>query len=392
MMRSGILAGMALAAAMPAWAQESGNQEAPPPAIVVTGNPLSETAKRLQACLDRHCPPLEDIQASLAHAEDQFLEGDYRAARATLAAARRRNDQYAKQYPVALSDLERAHGRLTSMDGHPEWGRFLQIGALETLKNGFDSGDARILIQRLMTGDEYLQTGRVDAAIDVYRKVERQARKAGHWRVVGTAMLRPAALYAGLGARDRGYRSLARREIARLERTPEPELAGFRVAAQVLRARLAGATGDQEEMEKTIAALAGNGFTAPVLVYDEPPFRDMPTTGVINRDLDSNPEWIDLRYRIDSSGRVRDVDELRRSPDISGDWPSQVLKSIARRRYVPLAPSAKPEGLVRIERFTLVFDAEGHTGSAMRARSATGRLVSLDLTPDPPPPPSARGS
>lgn len=382
-MRGWMLAGLALAAPAPAWAQDSDQESAP--TIVVTGNPLSETAKRLKACLDRHCPPKEDIDASLAHAENQFLDGDYRAARATLAAAHGRNAQYAKQYPVDVADLDRAYGRLTNMDGRPEFGRFLQIGALETLKGGLDSSDARILVQRMMTGDEYLQTGRVEAAVEVYRKVEKQARKLGQMGIAGSAMLRPAALYAALGAHNYDYRMEARRELTRIERTTEPELATFRTAAQVLRARLAGVAGDEDEMEKAIGSLAGKGFTTPVLVYDEPPFGDIPPpTGVISRNLDTNPEWIDLRYRIDASGRVKEVDELRRSPEISNDWPKYLLKSIAKRRYVPLALPTGSGELVRIERFTLVFDAESHTGSNMQSRSTKGRLVSLDLTPDPP--------
>jgi hypothetical protein len=385
-MRGWMMAGLLLSAAAPAWAQESGGQEAGP-TIIVTGNPLSETAKRLKACLARHCPPKEDIDASLAHAENQFLEGDYRGARGTLAASHGRNARYAKDYPIDVSDLDRAYGRLTNMDGRPEFGRILQIGALDTLKGGLDSSDARILVQRLMTGDEYLQVGRLEAAVEVYRKVEKQARQLGEMRVASAAILRPAALYAALGAHDYNYRMEARRELARIERTTEPGLAGARTAARVLRARLAGVAGDKDEMEKAIGDLAGAGFTTPVLVYDEPPFGDIPPpTGVIARNLDTNPEWIDLRYRIDASGKVQDVDELRRSPDVSNDWPRYILKSIARRRYVPLALPAGSSGLVRIERFTLVFDAESSTGSNMQARSTKGRLVSLDLTPDPPAP------
>jgi hypothetical protein len=388
-MRSWILAGVALTFAMPAWAQDSDQEAAP--AIVVTGNPLSETAKRLKACLDRHCPPTEDIDASLAHAENQFLEGDYKAARATLASSHDRNAKYAKQYPVEVADLDRAYGRITGMDGYPEWGRILQIGALDTLKGGLAEGDTRILKQRLMTGDEYVQTGRLQAAIDVYRKVEKQARKLNAMRIVGVAMLRPAMLYASLGTNNPNFRDAARIELKRIDRTTEPELAGIRTAAQVLRARLAGAAGDEAEMEAAIARLGHNGFSSPVLVYDKPPFADVqPSTGVINRTLDTNPEWIDIRYRIDASGHVQDVDQLRTSTQVTYDWPQYILKSIARRRYVPLKLPEGSNGLVRIERFTLVFDAESHTGSNMRSRSTKPRLVSLDLTPDPPAAPKGR--
>ncbi|MBB4098422.1 hypothetical protein [Sphingomonas kyeonggiensis] len=377
-------AGMALIASAPAWAQENSTQDGNT-TIIVTGNPLSETAKRLRACLERHCPPNEDIDASLAHAENQFLEGDYRNARATLAASHGRNAQYAKQYPIEVSDLDRAYGRLTNMNGRPDDGRILQIGALDTLKGGFEAGDARILDQRLMTGDEFIHTGRITAATDVYRKVEKQAREAGHLRVMANAMLRPATLFTALSAIDSGYRTPARAAISRLERTTEPELAAFRVAAQLLRARLAATTGDDDDLEKTLQKLAGEGFTYPVLVYEEPSFRNGPFTGVAARGLDTNPEWIDLRFKIDASGRVHDVDELRRSPQISNDWPKYIFRTLPKRRYVPLKLPAGSDGMVRVERFTLVFDAQSNTGSNMQTRSTKGRLVSLDLTPDPVP-------
>lgn len=382
-MRSWILAGTALLVAAPAWAQDNGQESNP--TIVVTGSPLSETARRLKACLDRNCPPTEDIDASLAHSENQFLAGDYKAARATLASSHDRNAKYAKQFPVEVADLDRAYGRLTGMDGYPEWGRILQVGALDTLKGGLAEGDTRILAQRLMTGDEYVQNGRLQAAIDVYRKVEKQARAQGAMRIVGVAMLRPAVLYASLGTNNPNFRDAARSELKRIDRTTEPELASTRGAAQVLRARLAGASGDESEMEAAIAKLARSGFSSPVLVYEKPPFADVqPSTGVINRTLDTNPEWIDIRYRIDASGRVQDIDRLRSSPQITYDWPKYILKSLGKRRYVPLKLPEGSNGLVRIERFTLVFDAESHTGSNMRARSTKPRLVSLDLTPDPP--------
>lgn len=379
------LAGTALAIATPAWAQETSVQDGTT-TIIVTGNPLSETARRLKACLERRCPPGEDIDASLDHAENQFLDGDYRNARATLAAAHSRNARYAREFPVEVADLDRAYGRLTNMNGRPDDGRILQIGALDTLKGSFEAGDSRILDQRLATGDEFIHTGRITAATDVYRKVEKQAREAGQLRVAGNAMLRPATLFTALSAIDSGYRTPARAAITRLERTTEPELADFRVAAQLLRARLAATTGDDAELETTLRKLAGDGYTYPVLAYEEPSFRNVPPTGVADRGLDTNPEWIDFRFRIDASGRVRDVDELRRSPQISNDWPKYIRRTLPKRRYVPLKLPAGSEGMVRIERFTLVFDAESHTGSNMQTRSTRGRLVSLDLTPDPAPP------
>jgi hypothetical protein len=55
---------------------------APPPAarqdqqtIIVTGRSLTDTERALRDCLARKCPPNEDIDASLAHAENLFVAG-----------------------------------------------------------------------------------------------------------------------------------------------------------------------------------------------------------------------------------------------------------------------------------------------------------------------------
>lgn len=383
MMRS-VVASAALLVALPAWAQDNANEDNTP-TIIVKGSTLAETGRQLDACLARHCAPVEDINASLAHAENQFLEGDYRSARQTLASAHNRNARFAAEHPVEVADLDRAYGRLTNLDGRPEEGRILQISSVEALKKGLGSSDSRVLVQRLQAGDDYLHRGRIDAAAEVYRKVEKQAREAGEIRVAGYAMFQSAALFSALSARDMVYRETALAKISRIERTTEPELAEFRTAARILRARLASASGDSQAMEAAVAKLGDRPFRAAVLVYDEPPFPDVPpATGAIRRNLASNPEWVDLRFRIDASGRVHDVEQLRTSSRITGTWTDDVLKSVAKRRYVPLALPAGSEGMPRVERFTLVFDAESTTGTTMLSRSTRGRLVSTDLTPDQP--------
>lgn len=384
----------ALTAATPSLAQEKTAEE--DWTIVVTGTPLADSAKRLKECLARHCPPLEDMAASIAHAENQFLAGDYLGSRKTLADSRDRNKRYAKQYPLQVSDLERGYGRLTNMYGLPDSGRLHQIEAVETLKGALDAKDSRVLAQELMAGDDYLALGRVDAAIDVYRKVEKKARDAHQLNMVGFAMLRQAALYATISEDRESYRGLARSGIRRIENTREPELEQFRIAARVLDARLAGFSGDKDGMDAKIRDIAGKGVRVPVLVFSEP-FREdkrpveASALGTSHRGTDTNPEWIDVRYRISADGRVHDIEQLRASPRIEGNWPEKVRASIATRRYVPLDLPAGSDGMERIERFTYVFDiTRGDTGTRTGFRSTNGRLTTLDITP-PEPQAGARG-
>src|SRR3954469_19179234 len=76
--------------------------------IVVVGHAIDNAKANLAACLARHCPPNEDIDASLGLAEAQLLEGKYREARFTLLASLGRNKREADAYPIPVSDLYRA--------------------------------------------------------------------------------------------------------------------------------------------------------------------------------------------------------------------------------------------------------------------------------------------
>ena len=75
-------------AALPAAAQQ------PQPdgqTVTVVGQNLQHYRDRLAACLARHCPVNEDVDATLALAESLFLNGEYRDARSTVRASLNRN-------------------------------------------------------------------------------------------------------------------------------------------------------------------------------------------------------------------------------------------------------------------------------------------------------------
>jgi len=374
--------------ATPALAQQGDAED--PTAIVVTGTPLSETAGRLAACLARKCPPREDIAASLAHAENQFIAGDYTGSRATLRAAHIRNQQYGKQYPVEVANLDRAYGRLTNLNGYPERGRIIQIGALDTLKAGLGSEDARVLVQRIATGDEYVMLGRLDAADEVYRRVEKQARESGQIQIAGFAMLRQAAVMSAIATDYYPYRTDARAKIRRLEATTEPELAEYRAAARILRARLAAKWNEKGDFSKVIGELGGMRMRRPVLLYT-PTIKLNEARSVDPRNINSDPQWIDVRFRIDADGTVQDVEVLHRSDNAAGRWSDAVVQGVTKRRYAPLELVQGETGLTRIERFSYVFDAGGLTGTRLPARSGNGRITSLDLTIEPADPTANKG-
>lgn len=375
-MRTGLLF-LPMLLASPAAAQEQRHED--DTVIVVTGTPLSETEKRLQECLVRKCAPREDIEASLAHAENQFVAGEYRAARRTLAASHGRNARHAATLPVEVAELDRAYGRLSNVSGFPAFGRLLQIDALDTLKAGLDSSDSRILIQRLMVGDEFAGTGRLRAAEDIYERVAREAKEQGKRRVMGFAMLRHAVLLGAVASVNPVYRQRADGRLRRLLDTTDPELADFRTAGALLRARLATYDKDPRVIEAAIADLGSHRFTQAVLVY-APPVQ-LAQSGEDKSVLAADkPQWIDLRFRIASDGRVHDVETLRESEGLRGGWPKLVRDAVTQRRYAPMALGGT-DGLVKIERFSFVRDF-GAKSTRVRALSTKGRISSLDLTPD----------
>ncbi|MBO9621330.1 MAG: hypothetical protein J7500_01330 [Sphingomonas sp.] len=369
----------ALFLALPASAQDRDEKSA---TIVVTGASLADSEARLAACLARKCPPKEDIEASLAHAENQFIAGDYGGARRTLGKSRGRNNRYAKLLPIEVSDLNRAHGRLSNLDGRPDQSRLLQIEALDALKAGLDDNDTRVFMQQLMVGDEFARVGRLRAAEEVYRRVAKRARKAGHLHVVGYAMLREAVMFGAIASVQPDYRSAAKRKITNIERTIEPELAGFRDAAKLLRASLAAYENDSDALEKAIAAIPPRESGRPVLIY-APPVRlekIVANSEEILPPQQDDPQWVDVRFQIAADGRVQDAEVLRDSGNIERDWPKLALESVSRRRYAPLVA----QGTTRIERFSYVHDLMTRTGSRITGRANNGRLTSLDITDDAP--------
>src|SRR5690349_18093767 len=97
-----------LAASGTAVAQSPQSHKACPDApqtIVVIGDRVADLRRRLAACLPRHCPPNEDIDATTALAELLFDNGEYRDARTVLLASIGRNRRDAAHYPEPVSDL-----------------------------------------------------------------------------------------------------------------------------------------------------------------------------------------------------------------------------------------------------------------------------------------------
>ena len=342
----------------------------------------------MKACLARHCSPKEDIDATLAHAENAFVAGDYRTARTTLLASIRRNRKYAASLPVEVSDLLRAHSRIAAHLGEKE--NYL-AGARDVagaLKAGLPANDPRILDARIEIGDSQAGIGNITTAVDIYRSVIKQADRYGLPQTAAYARLRIANLYSALAESDRSYRQPTTRELDELAALTDPGLSRFAAAARVLKARAAASRGDMSAINHLIAGLKAAGETTPILLYAPPlvaPVR--PGSSQLQQNTLSrmqmskvDDQWVDIGFWIGADGKVGDIEILRESPTLSGRWVEPVKKAIAGRRYAPFTPQAGKSGMQRVERYTLTAFWTTPLGSRMRVREPETRIEMLDLT------------
>ena len=363
--------------------------------IVVTGMSLRDTGANLAACLARHCPPDQDVAATVAHAENQFVAGDYSGAQRTLHAALGRNRKHGKQYPLEVSNLLRANGRVAEHMGEAKDFQLSVLDMRDTLKAGYGENDFRTLVAQVEVGDSRAKLGYPDEAETIYQSVEARALAAKQYRVASFARLRRALI---VRTRFDAEPTVANRnklnsQLDVLVNQPLPGSDDFVLAAQVLRAhedRKAGSGASTDALVRSFAAKGG--ASRPVLLYSEPltridPRQPMPG-GDTSREAwtrwstNRNGEWIDVGFWIGVDGHVSDAEVLRSSGAIG--WAKPVLGNIARRVYAPLRQDGdSAPGFYMVERYTLTARVtEGETGTHLRTREATPRIEMLSLTPE----------
>lgn len=367
---------------------------APPeadPVIVVTGTPIRETERRLRDCLSRNCPPTEDIAATLAHAENLFVNGDYRSAFRTSSAGASRNRKFAAQYPNEVAGLMRANGRIAAHLGESDVQWSSVLGTADALRAGLGREASNVLAAEVEVGDGYARAGKLRDAEHQYQRVAQRAAGLGDRRMEGYALLQRALMLSLAGVKDPPMGVRADRYVRELAESKVPEHATFAEAARLLQARIAARRGD---------ATLGNALVAqttpqspnekPRLVFVEPIDLDykgpIPGGGSATGQLATmnfDNQWIDVGFRIGGDGRVKDIEILRTSDGVSANgWPAAVTRSITSRRYAPIALPAEDDGIERTERYTLTSTMSSSTGSRVRQRSAIPRIEMLDLSID----------
>ena len=384
--------------ATPAFAQgKTSTSPASGPDIVVTGMSLKDAKAALAACIAQRCPPDKDIDATLAVAETQFVAGDYKDARETMLKSIGRNKRFASTYPVPVSDLLRANSRVSAHLGESDAYFNGALDVVSALKAGLATDDWRVLGAKIELADAYAKTRRLPAALDLYQEVAKRAHALKLGRVEGFALLRLATVSANASDRRNDiFYDGAIKAADVLIANPDPALAPFAKSAKLLKIKLSIKNGDPGAIDTLIAAYrdAGRGQTTPVLLYapkieyhDRPAGNAPGAGGQVGETLsltlldDVDDQWVDISFEVLPDGKVSDVDVLRKSAKLSGDWVKPILTSISGRRYAPLA--ANSPSALRVERYSFTSAWETRTGTHFRQRSPQPTIEVVDLSRDP---------
>lgn len=375
---TGWLIALLLASAAPATTLPGTQQvEADSSTIVVTGRRLGDTERALRECVTRKCPPLEDITATLAHAENQFLTGSYEDARRTLRRSLGRNRDAAKAHPIAVSMLYRADSRIALHMGEDEDYRTSATGVVKALKAGLADDSPQVLIGRFDLAQMYANIGQYHMAINAYDGISADAGRTGAVYLQGQADLRRAALTHAFNKRSHEGRT----RLEALARNPHPELRMVRLGARILLARIDRENGGPGASDALIAELMAGGFRRTLL--HAPPMQPLPTadrSGIGDPWRSSTAEthretWVDVGFQVRGDGRTEDVEILRGAGPT--DWTGPVLSSIAGRIYTP---AESGEGTYRVERFSFTSAKIDVTGTRFRRHSDEWRIEQIDVT------------
>jgi hypothetical protein len=381
-------------------ASQSQTQPAPGPEqnIVVVGERLREFRDRLAACLARHCPPDEDIDAATALANALFVEGEYREARTVLRGSLDRNRDEAARYPGPVSDLYRANVRVARHLGFDDEAQRWTWQILRSLQAGLPQEDHRHFTARLEIAESLAAFGQYRQAERELRDLAEVARAAGRDDVVATAELR--GLWVAHLQAPRG--TLTVRRLTELSASPDPRRS---VGAKMLLIRIYNERGNRDQANALMASLGTGGarrqlIFAPAyqLAQQEdtgatagrsasiqtsidrpppPPGREgvgssLVTSNLADRLTDQfDDQLIDVGFRIRPDGNVEDIQIVSRRG--RSGWEQPLLRSIAGRRY---SPTGDGSATYRLERYsyTSARRTRDLTGSRVANRSPRGRL------------------
>lgn len=380
---------IALAAMAPFLPPPAAGTPAPadPGTIIVTGRRIQDYRAALEACLARHCPPNEDIDATTALAEALYLGGQYHEARTALRESISRNRREARNFPEPVSDLYRANARVARALGMDRDAEYSTLEILRSLQTGLPTEDYRHFTARFEIVQQMTAFGQYDRAERMLRDIAMRGAAAGRDDVVAMAELR--LLWIDHMQGPRGGPPSSR--LLAMARSPDPQRS---IGARILLVRIYAERSDNAAADRLIAEL-GRSSQRRQLLFN-PPYELLQSEDVAGRrdrvnailqgeTISSNigdrvlesfeNKWIDVGFWIRPDGRVEDLEIVRRRNRT--DWADPLLRSIRGRRY------AASDGVstYRVERYTYTsgYDDQG-TATRTATRSPRARVEYFDLS------------
>lgn len=327
----------------------------------------------LKNCLQRQCPPAEEVEASLQAAVEQFAAGRYADAHQTLQKAIHRNKKHAAQLPGPVSSLYATLATVAEHEGYKDLWKYAGRQNVVLLREHLGATTPATLTQEIRLADDMLGLSLPDVAEGIYKKVQRLALADNHRTIAAAATYRRAWLAL---MRDR-YADAD--ELARQGATiAGPSQPAMNQVRDVLLARIANRRGDKGAIEALATRLRQSAIQAPTLL-SAPPVEDInPPPGTSDR-YDRDPvRWADIGYWIRPDGHTADVEMLRTTG--LGQWRVGILRHVSARRYVPLALDPSSPGIYRIDRFTVRANFGVPLGSRIASRMGPLTVHIVDLT------------
>jgi hypothetical protein len=401
---------------------------------VVIGQRITDAEEQLKKCLARRCRPDEDIDATLRLAETQLLAGKYRNARTTLLKSLSRNRDEAKAYPIPVSDLYRANGKVAANLGLDKDYYSSTFGIYRTLKYGLPPDDHRKYTAEMEIAEMMFRTRGHQRARYYYEKIAREARQDGRGDIAAIAELRSAIRHLPPGS------AMQLNEINRIANLQDKSMSAPILQAKLALARMAYEKGDEKTAQAIQNELVEFDIKRPILIYS-------PSYEMVAREIDTGSEfsyglappppitgdgssggggggagpgalasapaggdpnglqsstrgsitsiialarwsttkripqnyddmWADVAFRITPEGKVSDAKIVRSKGNLH--WTKPLMTSIAMRRYTAGRPGDPSS--TRTERYTYTAGYEIQTASRTPQRSPKARVEFIDLS------------
>lgn len=329
--------------------------------LTATGKSLTQSEADLAACLARNCAAPEDIEATIAHADNLFAAGQWKEAAAAFEASKGRNRKLAARYPVEVAGLLRAYGHISLLRGRPDNYRMAMFDAADALKEGLGENDPRVLVAQVEVVDVIAHDAfPFNTAENRYQALLQQAQARGLGAIEGLISYRLASLYARGATMDRA--SYERRAIAACDAliaSTRPEFAPYALAAKSLRDGVAGYYGDRKSIERLVGAARNWAGGKPELLSFAPVEY---LAGMVRAGPRFDTQTMVIAFWIQPDGRVRDNVLLFADAQVQSrdDWLAPIAASVQSRRYAPLAGVAATDpGVLRVESFRLTANGKG---------------------------------